>query len=347
MFLLTFRDLQYRAMRFAVVIGATAVVFTLLLLMTGLSEQFEREPRETVAALGADTWLVRAGASGAFTSAATIDPAIADDVDGTADPVVIARHSMRAGGSDPEDIVVIGFTARGLGAPETVEGGLPKRPGEVVVADAAELSPGDDLVIGGRDYEVSGVTLDATMFAGMPLVFMGFGDAQKLVYRGQALATAVLVDGELGNVPEGFATLSNEEIAADATRPLEKSISSINLIRALLWVVAAMIIGAVVYLSAIERHRDFAVLKAVGASNRSLLGGLAFQGMLIALISASLAGVLQKLLLPVFPLHVHVTAATLILLPVAAVGVALLASVAGLRRVARADPATAFAGPGA
>ena len=36
MLLLTLRDLQYRATRFAVVILATALVFTLLLLMTAL-----------------------------------------------------------------------------------------------------------------------------------------------------------------------------------------------------------------------------------------------------------------------------------------------------------------------
>jgi putative ABC transport system permease protein len=64
MFLLTLRDLSYRATRFVVVIVMGAVVFALLFVMTGLVEQFNTEPYDTVHQMGADDWVVAAGISG-------------------------------------------------------------------------------------------------------------------------------------------------------------------------------------------------------------------------------------------------------------------------------------------
>lgn len=342
MLLLTLRDLQYRASRILTVVLGTAVVFTLLFLMTGLTEQFHREPRLTVEGIGAGSWIVRDGATGVFTSAATIDPAVGDGIG--AEPIVAARHSIRQS-SETLDVVVIGFA--GLGAPEVTAGRVPEAPGEVVVDASSELAVGDTAPIGPTTYEVVGLTRDATLFAGMPLVFMSLPDAQELVYRGQDLATALVTAEPAGELPAGLAALTPDAVAEDATRPLERSIASVNLIRVLLWVVAAMIVGAVIYLSALERRRDFAVLKAVGASTRGLVGSLALQSVAIALVAAGIAAGLQGVIAPVFPLTVTVPDVALLQVPVIAAVVAVLASVGGIRKVTQADPVAAFAGPGA
>lgn len=344
MWTLVLRDLQHRATRFVVVIVATAVVFTLLLLMTGLVAQFEREPAEAVARLGGEAWVLRDGSSGAFTSATTIDDTARAGLaaDGRTDPVVVARHSMLAAG-ELSDVVLIGAVPGGLGSPA---GAADLEPDEVAVAAVPGIDAGASVEIGGRTFRVASTVEDATVLAGMPLVFLPLSTARELVYRGQPLATAVLVEGQVTALPEGLQVLPPATIAEDAGRPLERAISSLQLIRVLLWVVAAMIVGAVVYLSALERHRDFAVLKAVGASTRSLLGGVVIQGVFVAVTAAVSATFLAQLLVPVFPLDVFLAPAALVQLPMAAVVVAVVASVAGLRRVRRADPASAFAGPG-
>jgi predicted acylesterase/phospholipase RssA/CRP-like cAMP-binding protein len=344
--LLTLRDLQHRLARFGAVVIGVAVVFSLLFLMTGLTEQFHREPTQTVASFGADGWLLRDGASGAFTSAATMP---ADTVDLVADagahPIVLARHSITEG-SLHTDVVVVGFEAGGLGEPVLKDGRLPNGPGEVVIDDASELAVGEEALIGTERYVVTGRTDRMTLFAGMPFVFMDLGAAQDLLYRGQDLATAILLDETPESAPDGFAVLSDEAVAEDAMRPLEKSISSVNMIRILLWFVAAMIIGTMTYLSALERRRDVAVLKAVGGSTVRLGASIALQGALIALAAAAIASVLQRVMAPVFPLEVTVPSSALIQVPVIAVLVALAAGSVGLRKAVRVDPALAFSGPG-
>jgi putative ABC transport system permease protein len=259
-------------------------------------------------------------------------------------PVIAARHSLTHGGP-PTDVVIVGY-GPGVGEPTLSDGRLPEGLDEVVVDKASELAIGDTVEIGNTTFEVTGRTEGRTLFAGMPFVFMELGAAQDLVYRGQDLVNAVLVDGTPTEVPDGFTVLTNEEVAEDALRPLEKSVSSVNIIRILLWFVAAMIIGTMIYLSALERRRDVAVLKAVGGSTARLGASIALQGVLIALTAALVASVLQGLLTPVFPLEVSVPPRAFIQVPVIAVVIALLAGIVGLRKAVRVDPALAFAGPG-
>ena len=71
--------------------------------------------------------------------------------------------------------------------------------------------------------------------------------------------------------------MTNDQAREDILRPLQNAAQSIDFVRILLWIVAACIVASIVYLSAMERTRDFAVFKATGTSNGSLAGGLRFR----------------------------------------------------------------------
>lgn len=58
----------------------------------------------------------------------------------------------------------------------------------------------------------------------------------------------------------------------------------------LLWGVAALIVGSLIYLSALERTRDFAVFKALGVTTAMVLAGLALQAVAVAVAAAVLGG---------------------------------------------------------
>jgi putative ABC transport system permease protein len=71
---------------------------------------------------------------------------------------------------------------------------------------------------------------------------------------------------------------------------------------------------------------------------------LAAEAVLTCLIAAALAIGVAQLLLPLFPLPITYTLGAYAALPAIAVVVGVLASLAGVRRAVRVDPATAFAG---
>ena len=131
---------------------------------------------------------------------------------------------------------------------------------------------------------------------------------------------------------------------AALSRPLRTPQQAIAASRLLLWAVAVVIVSCVTYMAAIEQVRDFAVLKAVGAASRTLAVGLAAQAVAITLLASLVALVLARLLRPglgSFP--VAFTTSSQALLPVVAVVVGIVASLAGIRRALRTDPALAFA----
>ncbi len=346
MILLTLRDLQHRAMRFLVVIVLGSLVFALLFVMTGLVEQFNREPFDSVNGFGASTWVVPEGISGPFTASSTISAANVLEVVGErASPAVIARSSMTLD-ETAEAVILIGHVPGGLGEPHTIEGRPAESPGEIVLDDTTGADVGDSVAMASGSFTVVGLSRDTSLFAGIPMVFMPLADAQELVFQTDQVVSVVLVDGDVNSLPPGLVAVSSDAVAEDALKPLEGAVSSVDLVRALLWMVAAVVIGAVVYLSALERVRDFAVLKAMGVSNKNLVGSLALQAVLVALGAVAFAAVIQLFLAPVFPLKVTVPDRAFIQIPCFAVLMGLVAGAAGMSRVARADPALAFAGAG-
>jgi putative ABC transport system permease protein len=345
--LLTLRDLVHRRVRFVVVTLLGAVVFALLFVMTGLVEQFNREPYDTVDAIGADAWVLAEGISGPFTAASSLPATSIDDV--VADrvaPVVAARSSLVDDGGAGQEVVLIGHVAGDLGAPPVVRGRAIAGPSDAVVDRSAGVEVGSTVIVAGASFEVVGLSSGTTVLAGIPLVFVSLDRAQQLVFRNTDVVSGFLVDGAMTAAPDASVVITADDVAADTLQPLDGAIASVDLVRALLWVVAAIIVGAVVYLSALERARDFAVLRAVGASIRTLMASLALQAVLMVLAAVLVGASLQLLVAPAFPLEVRVPGRAFWQVPLIAVVVALVAGLAGIRRVARADPALAFAGAG-
>jgi putative ABC transport system permease protein len=157
--------------------------------------------------------------------------------------------------------------------------------------------------------------------------------------------STVAITGAATTIPDGFEVMTDGEARADLLRAIAKAKSSLTLITVLLWLVAASIIGAVVYLSALERQRDFAVFKATGVSTRSILAGMVLQAALLSIVAALMGSVIGTVIGPRFPMIVALELRAHLLLPFVAVGIGTVASAAGLRRVVAVDPAMAFGGP--
>jgi putative ABC transport system permease protein len=237
---------------------------------------------------------------------------------------------------------VIGVVPDSTGAPKARNGRDLSGSGQVVLDSSLGLHVGDRLRIGKGDFRVVGETSGVTYYAGQPVAFVPLADAQRLAFLGQPLASAIVTEGVPAAVPAGYRVLSDADVKDDLLRPLGNASKTIDLLRVLLWLVAAGIIGSIVYLQAIERTPDFAVMKATGTTNRALMGGLALQAVVLSALAAILAVVLAQLLKPLVAVSVEIPWSAYVLLPIVAVIVGFLASFAGLRRAVTIDPALAF-----
>ena len=202
---------------------------------------------------------------------------------------------------------------------------------------------GSTVEIGSRTMKIVGIVHDSTALARQPNIFLTIAGAQRLLFSGQQLISSIGLRGVPAQAPDGYRIVDRAGAVEDLSRALNGARQAIALMAGLLWVVAALIVGSMIYVSALERTRDFAVFKAVGVPTRSILSGLAMQAVIVALLAALLGGVLGAAR-PAVPdagghpaTGVHPAAG-----PRGRVG--LLASVAGIRRAVTVDPALAFGG---
>jgi putative ABC transport system permease protein len=341
------RDLQWRLRRFLIGVLATGLVFAIALLISGINSSFQNEAARAVKSFGADQWIVSQKAFGPFTSSNLVSDSVAATIRKApgvkaADPVGILHATMRV--PSTTDLNLIGVVPGGVGAPVATEGRGLRHNGEAVVDKSLGVALGKTLPLAGTPFKVVGRTTGLRFNAGTPAVFISTHDAEKIILGGLPLSSAIAVKGHLAKAPPGLKIMTNADVLTDLRRPLKKATSTIAFLRILLWVIAAGIIGSVLYLQALERTRDFAVFKATGVSSGSLLVGIALQAIVLAALSAVAALLLAWALAPTMTLAIEIPASAYIALPVVAVVVGLVSSIVGLRRAVMVDPALAFGG---
>jgi putative ABC transport system permease protein len=350
-FLVSARDLQWRFLRFLLAAVAAGLVFGLALLMSGVSNSFSVEISNTVNALGSPTWIVRTGSPGPFTDPALFPTSAVDAIRRVpgvtaADPMLVGRALTSGADTDKSgvlsDVNVLGIVPGGVGAPAVVAGRSVSGQSSVVVDDSLGARVGQRIALNGVLYNVVGLVDGVTYFAGEPAVFVTLQAAQRLNLGGEPLATAILARGSPRQSIPGFTVLNNADVRADLARPTAQAAKTIQLIEALLWLVAAGIIGAIVYLQALERRRDFAVLKAVGTPSSFLFAGLMLQAVILAIGAAAIGILAETPMSRGSAMAVHLSPFDILAVPIVALLVGMAASVLPARQAARVDPAIAF-----
>jgi putative ABC transport system permease protein len=353
------RDLRWRSRRFFLAALATGLVFGLTLMMSGVVNSFSVDNRTTVDDLGASLWLVRTGSPGAFTDQVPFAAgavAAVRQVRGVeaADPVFIGQAitagaitpgtGTSPGASSDRVVNMIGVVPGGIGSPRVVSGHPVSGRDSVVADERLGVGVGQEIALNGVALEVVGLVKGVTYFAGQPAVFVTIGTADQLSADGAPFATAVLVKGMPEQPIPGFMALTNAQVRADLGRPTAQVGGTIRLVALLLWLVAACIIGAIVYMSALERRGDFAVLKATGTPSSHLFIGLVLQAILMALVAAVIGLFVEIPMSSGSEIAVTLSPSNYLAVPIVAVIVGIVASVLPARRAARVDPAIAFGG---
>lgn len=347
MWTISLRDLEYRSRRFLIAVAVTALVFGIAVAIEGIKRTLQNEPDDLIATFDADAWVVRSGNSSPFTTTAVLPESVVDELAGDpgvrrAIPIVTGRATVTSGTRTNAN--VIGYTpGRGAG-PEVVDGRLPRGPREALVGDGLDVSVGDRLRTTTGTFEVVGLADGERYNGGAPTIFTTLAGAQRFVLDGQPLVMGVAVAGRPEQLPAGTSTTSNEQAAGDLRLTIESATKTIDFVALLTWLIAAGVIGAIIYLTAIERTRDFAVLRATGSAKRTIVGGLMAQSLLLAIVAALLSVPLALVLRLGMPMPATLSIDSLVKIVVVGIVVGVLASLAAVRRAVTIDPAIAFGG---
>lgn len=258
--------------------------------------------------------------------------------------------------------LLVGFDPGRPGGPWSLAAGrAPRAPGELVldrvVAEEHGLEVGSTVSYRGTPLQLVGLSRGTTAWM-TPLAFATRSTLNELNRR-PGTASFFLVTPRDGVSPgalaarieravPGVSAVTRDEAAANDRRLYTGAFKGPLLAMvAIAFAVAVLVIGLTVYSSTSERGREYATLKAIGLRNGPLLrlaGGQAVAlalagtvaGTLLALAAVRAATVLAPRYLIV------ITAETVTLTSLAALGMALVAAFLPARYLARLDPATAF-----
>jgi putative ABC transport system permease protein len=172
-------------------------------------------------------------------------------------------------------------------------------------AAALGAAPGDRIDLSGQSVTV-GAVAGTDEFSHAPVIWAATANAPASgLEPGHATFLALTTDGSdgTGRTTDHAAGVADE--LADADRSLgtvtltpEESVSaigsfssengSLQLMRALLFAISALVIGAFFTVWTVQRSGEIAILKALGASTRYLLGDALGQALVLLLVGTAL-----------------------------------------------------------
>ncbi|MEO8850261.1 MAG: FtsX-like permease family protein [Allobranchiibius sp.] len=348
------RDLRSAKGRFALM-GTVVTLMTLLVVMlSGLTAGLGKQSTSAITGLNADHVV--------FSQNASTGPSYSDSALSASQSEQFAKvPGVRAANpvgitSVKADVPRKGQTA-GLSAfGVTPASGLAPgavAAGTVVLSETAadDLSArvGDQIVLSGHTAKVGAISGDAS-FSHIPVVWTSLSDWQKLSPGAANASVLALTTDSTSALAAADQRLGTDTIAKSASLAAIGSYTSENgslqMMRGLLFAISALVIGAFFTVWTIQRSRDIAILKALGATTKYLLRDalgqavvLLLGGTVIGTVLAAAAGLLASGTVP------FVLSATTVLIP-AAVMIILGAAGAALsvRRITAVDPLTALSG---
>lgn len=345
------RDLRFARGRF-VLIGSVVALITLLVgFLSGLTGGLANQNISAVLAMPADRLVFSTPTTGAasFSDSAITQQqaaawAAAPGVT-AARPVGISQARAEAG-SARVSISVFGVEPGFDTTSPATDGQLGL---SVPAAEALDVSDGDPVVIAGTEYTVAKVGGDA-WYSHTPVVQMTLHDWQSYAAatgNPDSYATVLAVTGtpDWATADTSSQTISESRLGSlTAIGSFRSEVGSLLLMVAMLFGISALVIGAFFTVWTMQRQGDVAVLKALGASTRSLIRDALGQALIVLLVGIGLGLGLVALLgaaagtaLPFMlsPLTTLLPGMIMIILGLAGAAFA-------LRSVTSADPLTAL-----
>ncbi|MFZ2281824.1 MAG: ABC transporter permease [Prosthecobacter sp.] len=153
-------------------------------------------------------------------------------------------------------------------------------------------------------------------------------------------ADATAVRATLGNWPDISVFSTQEQKDLLLSGMVDKAKRQLGLFRVLLIIISTIIIALIIYTLTLDKIRDIALLKLIGARN-GVIGGLILQqSLLMGAFGYALAWVIGQFTFPHFPRLVVVEPSDLISLGFIVLVISTLASLLGIWKALRVEPNT-------
>jgi len=375
---LAYRDIRHHWGRFLLTCFGLSLLLGVVLSMIGIYRGLVEDALTLVRAPGVDVWVVEAGTRGPFAEASRIPgdtrEAIArlDGVLATGSVTYQALEAYFKG--QKKRLYIVGHELNRPGGPREIWHGRPlaRSHYEMVADQSSGLKPGDQMMLGRHMFTVVGLTKGQVSSSGDPVVYISLKDSQKLQFelappaarreiaRGSGTGAIDTVNAVVSRISDNITaervaqsvrrwkhlaaeTQAGQEIILTRS-VVERARKQIGLFTSLLLIVSSVIIALIIYTMTMDKLREIATLKLIGASDRTIIGLIVQQALAMGIIGFSFGAFLIYNIKDYFPRRVILQPEDGLALAGAVILVCILASGLGVRLALKVDPAAALGG---
>ena len=373
---LALKDIRHGLFRFVLTCFGLGLLMTVVLAMIGIYNGLVSDALAVVKAPSADVWVVEAGTQGPFAEASSIPADTRDAVarmPGVAEAGAINYQNVEAPFQGRTlRLYVIGYERGRPGGPQIIVAGrgIGTSHFELVADRKTGLVPGDTIRLGRNRFSVVGLVEGAMNSGGDPAVYMTLADAMALqteldpadqrvqTARGGGAVKSASVAAVIVRVTPGAdvglltATLRQWKHLAALTQGeqetillasvVDKARRQIGLFLGILLTVSAVVIALIIYTMTMEKLKQIATLKLIGAPDRTIVGLIVQQALILGAAGWAIGLVLILLVKDGFPRRVVLEPFNVGVLAAIIFFVCLAASGLGVRAALKVDPATAL-----
>ena len=374
---LALRDIRHNLGRFLLTCLGVGLLLGIVLSMIGIYRGLVDDALVLVRSPQVQLWVVEAGSRGPFAESSRLPEDTRHMIarlEGVVDAGAVTYQSVEASlGERRLRLNVVGYEFDRPGQPPPLVAGRPitRSHYELIADRRAGIALGTSIQLGRNIFVVVGLTDGQVDSGGNPVVYMGLADAQRLQFelegdaaRAQAARGITQAPPTVNAVIARLAPGASPEATAEMVRRwkhlsaltqagqeamllesvVEKARRQIGLFTATLLLVSTVIIALIVYTLTLDKTREIATLKLIGAPDRTIVGLILQQALAIGVIGFfSGAGLLVNLV-DVFPRRVVLLPADALALGGATLVVCFVASALGVRLARRIDPSRALGG---
>lgn len=354
---LALRDIRFAKGRFALMGSVVALITLLLVMLSGLTAGLANQSTSGIEKLNATTIAFGAPEGDEPKASYTESQVSADQLrtwqqaDGVvnAEALGISQARIQSGGT--ANAAVFGAVPDSALAPDQLSTGSAVVSNQLAID--LGLTVGDTASINGTDLQVAAIIEDQ-WYSHTPVVWTTLTDWQDLsrVSDPEVIGTVIAAtyDDATGQLPDvdrtagTTSTTKTESFSALASFGSENG--SLKMMQGFLYGISALVIVAFLTVWTVQRTRDIAVLKALGGSNKYILGDAMTQAAIVLIAGASIGGILGLGggLIAVQAAPFTVSPATTLVPIIGIVLLGLAGSVLAVRRVTKIDPLIALGG---
>jgi putative ABC transport system permease protein len=375
---LAIRDVRHNAGRFVLTCIGLGLLLGIVVTMMGIYRGQLDDSLRLARSTNPDIWVVQAETFGPFAEGSRVPGDTREmvaRVHGVEAAGSVTYQTVQSVFSDRKlRLFVAGYELGRLGGPSRLSAGrgLSRSHYEMIADSSTGLRLGDKVALGRHFFTVVGLTRDQVTQAGDPVIYLTLQDAQILQFdlspamerrdaaRGAVRPNTDIVNAIVARVAPGTAA---DKVADDIrrwkhltalTEPEQETILAktvidkirrqLGMFLVLLIIVSTVIIALIIYTLTMDKLRSIATLKLIGAPDRTIIGLIVQQSLVLGVSGFILGATLVAVGGDYFPRRVVMLPQDVAVLFGIVLIVCLAASALGVRLAVKVDPAKALMG---